>query len=214
MADIDIEKKKNSIWPWILGILALLAIIFIAWWALDDDDDDDVDMATVESVEGTESDMITTTTGAASIQSVDDYITWTQNIEAGDMGVEHTFTKNGLLNLATALKDVANDAPDVNKAQFDAKLTKMRAMADSITDEWKETTHANKIKRAFAASVDVMQELQQSSFPDLQSDVSNLQQEVSQMDPSVMTLEQKEEVKSFFRESADILQKMENNISG
>jgi hypothetical protein len=39
MADINIEKKRTSIWPWIIGLLLLAAVIYAAWMFLGNDVD-------------------------------------------------------------------------------------------------------------------------------------------------------------------------------
>lgn len=39
MADINIEKKPSSIWPWLLGLVLLAAVAFAAWTFLVDRED-------------------------------------------------------------------------------------------------------------------------------------------------------------------------------
>ena len=127
------------------------------------------------------------------------------------MGLDHEFTRNGLIQLADALAATAEKAPNVNREQFDGKLSRMRNMTNEITDNWESTQHANKIKQAFQASVDVFAEIQQSSFPNMDQNVVTVRQTVEQLDPNTLTLDQKDRVKAAFRESADLLAQMNQN---
>jgi len=34
MADINIERKRRSVWPWLLALLLVLVIAAAAWWFL------------------------------------------------------------------------------------------------------------------------------------------------------------------------------------
>lgn len=42
MADLKVERKGPSIWPWVLGLLALVLVIWLATELFGDRDDDDV----------------------------------------------------------------------------------------------------------------------------------------------------------------------------
>lgn len=42
MAEVDVQRRGPSIWPWIVGLLALVLVIWLAVELLGDDDDDDV----------------------------------------------------------------------------------------------------------------------------------------------------------------------------
>ncbi len=44
MADLDIQKKEGSMWPWILGILAVLVLAGVIWAVTRSDDRDDARM--------------------------------------------------------------------------------------------------------------------------------------------------------------------------
>lgn len=51
MAEIDIKKKTNNIWPWIVAAIVVLAVIL--YFVLDDDDDrvdDGMEIETEEPV--------------------------------------------------------------------------------------------------------------------------------------------------------------------
>jgi hypothetical protein len=51
MADINVERKQRSIWPWILGLLVLAVLIWLLASMFNRDDDETVvvDETTVEA---------------------------------------------------------------------------------------------------------------------------------------------------------------------
>ncbi|HEX2190892.1 MAG TPA: hypothetical protein VHG51_18435 [Longimicrobiaceae bacterium] len=51
MADINVERKQRSIWPWIVGLLVLALLIWLLASMFNDDDDGAVveDPTTVEA---------------------------------------------------------------------------------------------------------------------------------------------------------------------
>ncbi|GAB3171061.1 hypothetical protein [Telluribacter humicola] len=218
MDNIDIEKKKRGFsWLYILGLILLIAVLGFLFWPKDisDEQDDVVGLATTEEMAATDdnyaADDRTASDNNAMSQPVSSYVQWANNISQNEMGVDHEFTKNGLMNMADALAAVAERTPNVNRDQFNNKLNTMRNKANAITNNWESTSHANKIKDAFQASADVFAEIQRTSFQNMQQDVQGLKNEIQEMDTSTMTLEQKSKVKDVFRQAADVLQKMEQN---
>lgn len=50
MAEIRVERKKKSIWPWILGLLLAALLVWGLTQTMDNDREDDVDEARVSSL--------------------------------------------------------------------------------------------------------------------------------------------------------------------
>lgn len=79
-----------------------------------------------------------------------------------------------------------------------------RIKADPI-----ETAHADDFRRAADILTNsVLKSMQQSKYPDLASDITELENASASIDPEVLILDQIYQVKTFFRESADLLLKM------
>lgn len=215
MANIDIEKKSGaSVWPWLLGLLLVVAVLTFIFWPRDDDKNELATLSNTEQRDGATDTYPTDEVAAGTntmAQPVSSYVEWSNNMSKNEMGLAHEFTSNGLESMANALAAIAEKVPNVNQQQVNQKLIRMRKNAGTITENWKSTSHAAKIKQAFLASTDVFEALQQSSFPDLQSDVQEIRQAVNQMDTKTLTLNQKNKVKDVFRLSADVLQKMSQN---
>ena len=210
MAEIGIEKKK-PIWPWIILVLVILAILYFLVFA--DNDDDNMDENNTEQVEEptTGDDQARGTTGAWDTndtssgnygQAVSGYIS-----HVGDksrMGIDHEYTNNALLQLINAVQAKARE----NNVNIDADIQQIRQNAEEITQNPQATDHADKIKEAGTNLANALEKIQKEKFPNLSQDVQEVKNAAQEIDSSTLTLEQKEDVNSFFDEAADVLQKM------
>lgn len=50
MAEIRVERKKKSVWPWILGLLLAALLVWGITETMDNDRDDDINEARVSSL--------------------------------------------------------------------------------------------------------------------------------------------------------------------
>lgn len=200
MAEIKIEKEK-TIWPWILLGIVLLGLLLYFFVFRDNDAD-----ATAQTMENTTSQAAMPDTVAYGTtynsSSVADYVSYINGTQA--MGLDHNYTNGALLRLASAVQAKAEQINYDVKADMD----RVKELADKITKDPMATTHANSIKQAAAILSSAMQRMQQAKFPDLSAESEEVSKAAGTISPEVLTLEQKEAVKSFFNESADLLQKM------
>lgn len=209
MAEIGIEKKK-PIWPWIILVLVILAILYFLF-AWGDDDVDDMDDTNTEQVEDTTAwdNEMRDTTGT---WDRNDTITGNQGVSAylshvGDksrMGIDHEYTNNALIRLMSAVESKAME----ENVNIDAEMQEIRQQANEITQDPMATDHANIIKDTGSKIVDALEKVQQENHPDLSQEIEDVRNSLQEIDPSVQTLEQKDDVNSFFDEAADVLRKM------
>lgn len=195
MAEIKIEKEK-TVWPWVLlGILLLgLLLYFFAFRNGDKGDE------TAQSMQNTSS--------QAALQDnnrspVADYVSFIN--ENQTMGLDHQYSNGALVRLANAIQAKAEQVGYTVQADLD----KVKALADQITQDSMATTHANSIRQAAGILSTAMQNMQRAKFPDLTNEAQDVKRAADGIDPSVLTLEQKEAVKSFYDKSAQLLQKMD-----
>ena len=200
MAEIKIEKEK-TIWPWILLGVVLVGLLLYFFVFRDNDAD-----STAQTMENTTSQAAISDTvaygTAYNSNSVADYVAYVNGAQA--MGLDHNYTNGALLRLASA---VQAKAEQINY-DVQADIDRVKELANKITQDPTETTHANSIKQAAAILTSAMQRMQQAKFPDLSNESQEVSAAAGTISPEVLTLEQKEAVKSFFDESADLLQKM------
>lgn len=197
MTEIRVEKKERSIWPWLL--LALLALAVILYFVFRDNDHDDMAVVT--------DDTTTTATMQAPQQdmnAVASYVAFV-NGDTGRMSLDHNYSSTALTRLIDAVAYKANAAG----IDVQADMDKARAAAGQIKEEPYETSHANKIRDAADIISTAIQNLQQSKYPALSSEVSSLKNAAAAIKPAELTLNQKTEVQTFFDRAAAALQKME-----
>jgi hypothetical protein len=215
MAEIKIEKKK-PIWPWIIVGLIILGIILYFLLAGNNDDMDDMDdmddNRTEQVTDTTYTDAERRGTGAweeTSRDTLNDDSVSAYLAHVGDrerMGIDHEYTNNALIHLIDAVEAKAAEVNmDINK-----DLEEMREDAEEITRNPQATNHADKIKETGGKIADVLERIQEENYPNLSGDVDDVRMALQEIDSSTLTLEQKEEINSFFNEAADVLRSMSN----
>ena len=197
MAEIKIEKKRTPIWPWVLIALAIVAFLIYLFSAGDEENDrDEMTEVTTEDSSYASSSPEVSGNSAAVLA----FLSFIRD-DPDKMGLNHEFTNEALLRLTSATNAMAEKVG--YNAQEDMK--QVRTYAQKITIDPFETTHANSIRDAAAILAQALQNIQQKAFSGL---VKNAAAEIK---GDVLTLDQKGEVKSFFRKSADLLEKMNSN---
>lgn len=199
MAEIKIEKK-TPVWPWILVALAIIAVI-IYFVAFHDDGENTEDRRQQTTEEAADNRQV-----APNNATVAAYVSYIHD-DPDQMGLDHEFTNEALLKLTNATKAMADEIGyDIQK-----DMDEVRTHADKITRDPYETSHANSIRNAGESLARALQNMQQEAFPGLANEANQVKNAVTAIEPEELTLDQKEDVKNFFRESADLLEKMNNN---
>ncbi len=193
MAEIKIEKKK-PVWPWIVAGIILVALII--FYFANDDDDQSVRNAEQET-EVSDTNEMDNTAVVAYVQFVD--------AEQGRMGEDHEYTQQALQKLTEAVRELA----DEKGYDISADLDQAEQAANEITNDASETDHAEHIRNAADALTRAITNMQQEYYPDLQDNAQELMNTTESIDPAQLTLEQKEAVKSFFDQSAELIEEMD-----
>ncbi len=199
MAEIKIEKKM-PVWPWVLVILAVIGILIYVF-ALNDDVDttEEITEETTEQPADTRQEALNNSTVTAFVSFIKE--------DPDQMGLDHEFTNEALLKLTNATQAMADETGYDIRTQMEVVKTN----AEKISTDPFETTHANSIRESANILAQALQNIQQNAFPDLTSEAGEVNSAVTAIEMDVLTLDQKEDVKNFFRESADLLEKMNTN---
>jgi len=120
------------------------------------------------------------------------------------MTLDHTYTSQALLKLSAATKAIA----DKINYNTNADLDKVNDYADKITNDPFETTHADNIRRAADILSTLIEHVQQVKYPALRAEAGELRKAAASINPDVLTLDQKNAVKSFFSKAAALLEKI------
>lgn len=195
MAEIKIEKKK-PVWPWVLAGIILVALL-IFYFANDDNDEavrnteQETELSDVNTMDRNNSAVV------AYVQFVDE--------EQGRMGEDHEYTQEAFHKLTEAVRTLAQEKGHDIRADLD----QAEQAADEITNDPAATNHAQHIKSAADALTRAMTNMQQAYYPDLEDDAQELMNATENIDPGQQTLEQKDAVKSFFDQSAELIEEMD-----
>ncbi|MHA7058895.1 hypothetical protein ACWGOQ_0016845 [Aquimarina sp. M1] len=206
MAEIKIEKKK-PVWPWLLLALLLIGAL-VYFFILSNNEEETREANEVEEIgvdgssisDNTEKDVIPKKSeGGKAIATYSAYIK-----DDTKMGIDHEYSNNALLLLINAVSESADNL----NIDIKADLKKARENAEIITEDPQKLTHANKIKNAGVVISKALGTIQKSKFPNLESELLDLENSIEKINPDVATLNQKEDVKNFFGKASEILIKM------
>lgn len=196
MAEIKIEKKQ-PIWPWIMGILLLAVAAYFIFFKDKDVVTDKITTTKDTIVEQTEMPDNTNLTGVAA------FVAFVSK-EDGNMTLDHEYSNEALNKLIDATEEVSA------KANLDSKadLEKARMHADKITENPEATSHADHIKMSTDIISSVLQNLATTKFPDLKAEANKVKMSSDAINVKELTLNQKDKIKAFFADAADLLDKM------
>lgn len=207
MTEIKIEKKK-TVWPWVLAGLVILAVIiyFVVYNDYDEDSSEEYqgreynDNREAEQIGNRENNLIGV---RENNRTVAEYINFVET-DKDKMGLNHDYTNEALLKLTNATNAMAGEVG------YDVRtdLEKVREHADNITNEQFETTHANSIRKASDILTNALQNIQKAKYPGLTNEVADLRKASESINADVLTLNQRNEVKTYFRKASDLLKKM------
>ncbi len=200
MAEIKIEKKK-PIWPWILALLVIALIIYFLFFR---------DTTVIMNESMTNNDTIVDRTEMVDDNYVDDnlsdvaaFVALVKN-DDGNMTLDHEYSHNSLTKLIDATEEISE------KVSFDAKmdLDNARKYADEIIKDPQATDHSNNIKKSTDIISTVLQNLQKAKFTNLTTEADKVKMSSQAINVKELALHQKNKIKSFFDDSADLLDKM------
>ena len=219
MAEIKIEKK-SPIWPWILlAALVVAAIIYFVMASDDDGVDDDVQTEQVaydddgmddvddnddygqNNMESGNEDSMDGTV-ANYDQAIQEY---SNHIGAtGNMEIDHKYSYRAMTLLINAIEAKAYDL-DVN---LDADLEMAREKAKEVTEDPMEVDHADLIKSVGGIVTNALTTLKNQNFPNLDSQLKNVKDNLAKIETSTKTLDQKSDVNGFFKAAESLLNQM------
>ncbi len=199
MAEIKIEQKKQ-IWPWL--IVGLVIVALLLYFLVFRDNGENTEAVTeADSITNTnESDLLGVKENNGTVAA---YVNFVDNSKEM-MSLDHEYTNEALSKLIEATNAIANEVGyDVQ-----ADIEKVKEYAKMIASDPFETTHADNIRKADDILTNILQNIQKAKYPDLTNEVAALKSASESIKLGVLTLEQKDEVKTFFIKAADLLQKM------
>ena len=201
MADIRTEQKPpeqkpRPIWPWVAGVIAVLVVAWI-WGAQNDVASTGID--TAGNQPPSEPAGTTAATGPAR-----EYQQFSGVIAGGkevpEMSVDHDYTAEGIRKLAAALESLVDAKADAGTR---AELERFRRDADRLQEDPKSMEHARIVRNVFTSAAEVIASIDIGPAP---RDLRSLAESI---DPDRPLLGQRDNVRSFLRESAEAIRAAE-----
>ena len=209
MANIRIEKdKSSSVLPWILGLL----LLGLAVWGVAELFEEGGEELVEEVYE--EEDYVAPTAAAVDVDDTDydgiygEYYDYTADME-GEMGLDHEFSHRALTLLANAAAEVAEEN-EIEDVSADSKAARVRQLADDITKDPYATDHADKIRMSALLITEILEDVDGQVFNGSNAaTLTTLREEAQSINSETLTLNQKEDVRSFFRAARAVLDGMQ-----
>lgn len=205
MAELNIERKERSVWPWVLGGLLLLALLI--WFLFGRSDDREA--VTAGPVAG---DTVVTAPAAAAggeelPAAVSEFVRFSETPVTGTATQAHDYTADGLRKLADALGAVSQGVT-VSGVDVEERLGAIRTHADAMQRDPTSTQHALQTREAFLIASGLMQQFQEARFTGLTAQVGEVNDAASAVQSDRPLLDQMTEVQRFFERAAHAVREM------
>lgn len=226
MAEIQVQRKVTSAWPYVVAIL--IAVALLAWFMWSDNSDgnmtaantDDASFAAVEPIRepvtttlGTSASTASNTSGGtiAGIiagPAVSDYLEFVDVPTAQSMNVSHDYTAGGLQQLAAALREVANGSSSVATVALQPRIDEIQERADALQRNENSFEHALQVREAFAVAAGLIGQMTAGDESVDVNNLSTLQNAATAIDPEEPLLNQASQIEQFFAQAGEAIRDM------
>jgi hypothetical protein len=197
MTEIKIEKKKSML-PWILLILGILAAVWFLFFRNDESKIDETNPNTEDVVDNNDLQDV-----KENNMVVAEYVTFVAS-DTTTMGINHEYSSQAISKLANATEEMAREV----NVDIKADIENAKQLAADIIQDPSSTNHGDKIKNAASTISNALATIQQSKYPNLSAETTDVKDAANSINAESLTLEQKDAVKSFFLKASDLLKAM------
>lgn len=210
MADIDIQEKKGSPWPWIIGLLALVLVVWVGYEMLADDDQEfAVTTPAQEEPAGTfDPAAPAATAGApAEVQRFEEECV--QGQAGQQMSQEHEYAQTCVRHMTAAL-DAVVQREQVNDQQLSQQLEQFRSRAAELTTDPASQEHSVQLDAIFDDAAGLISSIEESRTGAGQTAgaADRVQEAADAFSADGTVLDQQAEVTAFFREAAAAMRQL------
>jgi hypothetical protein len=191
MTEIRIQKKK-SILPYVLVGIAILGAVAYYMYT-----------SNYETTSGnilSKNDLINVRENNSQVNA---YLAFTLS-DSPTMTIDHAYTNEALTKLANATEAMAKEVG----FDISTSMDKVKVLAEKITKDPYAVTHSGDIRIAGDMITASLLSIQKAFFPSLTAEVAEVERAVVRINPQILTLDQKDNVNTFFKSAAELLQKM------
>ncbi|HKB87683.1 MAG TPA: hypothetical protein VKD08_16010 [Ignavibacteriaceae bacterium] len=203
MAEIKIQRRQRSPWPWILGIIVLGAFIwFLLTYVYMPENNDNKVLAGDSTHTGQRYE-----TPVDTVNEVRDFIEYTRDTTKLN---PKNYTEKGLIKLQSALSYVA-DRTDSSNRNVEIEIDSLDRIIVKI-----DTTARNyltQVKPAFSAAVNALQSIRNQENKGQASSINNLKNTEASIDTNKSLQSQVSKIRQFFAEAGEILQQISQSYA-
>lgn len=208
MAELHVQRKERSLWPWILAALILLgAIAWMLWGRGDDfgvaatDTTDSTLVAVDPNIEVRDS-----AAGIVAGTAVTEYLQFVDGRSSRVASQAHEYTSNGLRQLAAALDEIAA-GDSIGGVALQPRLREIRERADAMQQNPNSNEHALQAREAFVLASSLIAQMQGSGAA---GNTEALQQAATAIEPSRPLLDQGNQIEQFFEQAGEAVRRLSN----
>ena len=204
MAELHIERKERSTWPWMLAGALLLAIV--VWYLFSRDGADRVAADVPVTTSASTGAVVSDSAGAELPTEVRDLVRFTETRAAAGAGPSHDYTSTGLRHVAAALGAIGGST--AGNVDVRTRVTEIRERADAMQRNPASTEHALQAREAFLVASSLMQQMQQGRGDVALGAVREVHDAATAIEPGTRLLDQTARVERFFDRSANAVREL------
>ena len=198
MTEIRVERR-SPVWPWILGVILLAGLAWVVIAGVGDNEPGAEQAVMDRPAEGTGQGEGVGTSGRIPA-AIQEYSAFVEDRSELTPGVEHDYTAEGIRRLSAALGAYVEQR--ANDAETRTRFERFRETADRLQKDPRSGAHAGMVRDVFTSAADVFESARIDA-----GDVSGLRETASALSTERQLLDQIDQVKQFFRQSADALER-------
>ena len=212
MADIDIQEKRRSFWPWIVGLLGLVLVFWVATDVLVDDGEDLSTIAPATEEQATEPVQPVAGSEPAEVTRLAEECT-ARAAAGDDVALEDGYIEACIGHLTSAIVAVI-DRNALNQTELSAELASYRSSAEQLTESTDTPEQSGQIEEVFdgaAALIARIEDTRNGTGDLLERRSALVQAAADAFSADRAVAEQRAEIDSFFREAAAALRDLTPN---
>lgn len=212
MADIDIQEKRRSFWPWIVGLLGLVLVFWVATEGLVDDGDDVNTVAPATEEQAIEPMEPAMTHEPAEVTRLAEECTVLADTGA-DATLDGGYIEECIGYLTSAI-DAVIDRNALNRSELSDELASYRSSAGQLTENADSPEESGHIDEAFDGAAALIARIEDRSNETgdlLERRSAIVQAAADAFSADRAVAEQHAEIDRFFREAAAALRDVTPN---
>ncbi len=208
MAELHVQRKERSVWPWILAALVLLGAIAWMLWGRGDNFDVAAGDATDSSLVAVDPNIGVRDSAAGMLAgtAVTEYLQFVDGRSSRVASQAHEYTSNGLRQLAAALDEIAV-GDSAGGVAVQPRVREIRERADAMQQNRNSNDHALQAREAFVLASSLIAQMRGMGAA---GDTDALQQAATAIEPSRPLLDQSNQIEQFFEQAGAAIRRLSN----